>query len=101
MVLTGSIVNFLGILLGGGVGLLIHRLMKKGIPERFSDIIMKGIGLCVLAIAFDGILAGENPMITIFATVIGCPRQRLSLCKGIHDRHPALLRRHHGHQGFP
>lgn len=71
MVLTGSIVNFLGILLGGGVGLLIHRLMKKGIPERFSDIIMKGIGLCVLAIAFDGILAGENPMITIFATVIG------------------------------
>ena len=71
MVLTGSIVNFLGILLGGTVGLLIHRLLKKGIPQRFSDSIMKGIGLCVLAIAFDGILAGDNPMITIFAMVIG------------------------------
>lgn len=72
MILTGSIVNFLGILLGGAVGLLIHRLLQKGIPERFSDMIMKGIGLCVLAIAFGGISSGSNTMITIFSMVIGC-----------------------------
>ena len=72
MILTGSIVNFLGILLGGAVGLLIHRLLQKGIPERFSDMIMKGIGLCVLAIAFGGISSGSNTMITIFSMVVGC-----------------------------
>ena len=90
MVLTGSIVNFLGILLGGGVGLLIHRLMKKGIPERFSDIIMKGIGLCVLAIAtsIDALAVGVSMAfmsvnILFSAVIIGVVAFGMSLVGGV------------------
>ena len=30
MMLTGTLVNAAGILLGGGAGLLVHRLMRRG-----------------------------------------------------------------------
>ncbi len=69
--LTGTIVNVLGILLGGGVGLLLHRLMGRGVPERFRDIIMKGIGLCVVYIALGGVLDGKKPLVTILSMVLG------------------------------
>lgn len=70
MILLGSIVNVLAILLGGGVGLLIHRLGQK-IPERFSERIMQGLGLCVLYIAADGLLDGSKTLVTIFSMVLG------------------------------
>ena len=71
MIMMGTIVNALGVLLGGAVGLVIHKLLHRGIPERFSEIIMKGIGLCVVYIAFGGILDGSNALITIFSMVLG------------------------------
>ncbi len=70
MILLGSIVNVLAILLGGGIGLLIHRLGQK-IPERFSERIMQGLGLCVLYIAADGLLDGSKTLVTIFSMVLG------------------------------
>ena len=71
MIFLGSIVNALGVLLGGGVGLAIHKLLHKGIPERYSERIMQGIGLCTVAIAAGGILSGENTLITILSMVVG------------------------------
>ena len=63
MMLTGTLVNAAGILLGGGAGLLVRRLMRRGVPERFSDIVMKGIGLCTIYIAATGLLDGSKSLV--------------------------------------
>lgn len=65
--LTGSIVNALGILGGTAVGLLLGRF----IPTHMSDAISKGVALCVLYIGISGSLAGENALIAILSIVIG------------------------------
>lgn len=65
--LTGSIVNALGILGGTAVGLLLGRF----IPAHMSDAITKGVALCVLYIGVSGALAGENALIAILSIVIG------------------------------
>lgn len=65
--MLGAIVNTLTVLAGGLIGLLL----KKGISERFSDIIMKGIALCVLFIGISGSLTGSNVIISIVCVVIG------------------------------
>ena len=71
MMLTGTLVNAAGILLGGGAGLLVHRLMRRGVPERFSDMVMKGIGLCTVYIAATGLLDGSKALVTILSVVLG------------------------------
>ena len=71
MILTGTLVNVAGILLGGGVGLLVHRLLRRGVPERFSDMVMKGIGLCTIYIAATGLLDGSKSLVTILSVVLG------------------------------
>ena len=48
----GTIVNFVSVLALGMLGSLI----KKSIPERFSDSIMSAIGVCVIYIGIDGAL---------------------------------------------
>ncbi len=65
--MLGAIVNTLTVLVGGLLGLLL----KKGISERFSEIIMKGIALCVLFIGISGSLTGSNVIISIVCIVIG------------------------------
>ena len=65
--MLGVTVNAFAIILGGFLGLLI----KKGVPERFSDAIMKGLGLCVLYIAIDGALEGTNVLVLIISVAIG------------------------------
>ncbi len=65
--LTGSIVNALGILVGTAVGLLLGKL----IPERLSDAITKGVALCVLYIGVSGMLADENTLVMILSMVLG------------------------------
>ena len=49
---VGTLVNFAVVLIMGTLGSLI----KKGIPKRFSDIIMSAMGVCVLYIGIDGLL---------------------------------------------
>lgn len=71
MMLTGTLVNAAGILVGGGMGLLVHRLMRRGVPERFSDMVMKGIGLCTIYIAATGLLDGSKSLVTILSVVFG------------------------------
>ena len=65
--LTGTIVNAIAVIIGSTIGLLL----KKGIPQRFSDSIMKAIALCVIYIGIDGCLQGEKTLVTIISMVLG------------------------------
>ncbi len=63
----GAAVNALAIMLGALVGLLF----KRGIPERIGSTLSKGLALCVLMIGIQGIMKGENTLVTILSVVLG------------------------------
>ena len=65
--MLGVIVNTVAVLLGGSVG----TLCKKGIPEKLSNAVMIGIGLCAVYIGIDGALAGNNTLVLIISMVLG------------------------------
>lgn len=65
--MLGTIVNALAVIAGAFVGLLL----KKGIPEKISDVVMKGVALCVLYIGISSALAGTNTLIAIISIVLG------------------------------
>ncbi len=65
--MLGTLVNAGGIFVGGLLGLLL----KKGIPEKMNDAIMKGVALCVLFIGLKGCLEGDNALIAILSMVLG------------------------------
>lgn len=65
--MTGTIVNALAVIVGSSIGLLL----KKGIPQRFSDSIMKAVALCVIYIGIDGCLQGNNTLIAIISMAVG------------------------------
>lgn len=65
--LTGSFINVALVVVGGCLGLLL----KKGLPERVSDAVMKALGLCVLLIGIDGCLKGENTLVTVISMAVG------------------------------
>ncbi len=65
--LTGSFINVALVVVGGALGLLL----KKGLPERVSDAVMKGLGLCVLYIGIDGCLDGQNALVTVISMAVG------------------------------
>lgn len=67
MALFGAIFNAVCIFLGGILGILI----KKGIPERVNDCVMKGLGLCVCYVGISGSLKGENVVIAILSMALG------------------------------
>lgn len=54
----GTLVNFAVVLIAGMLGTLI----KKGVPQRFTDIIMSAMAICVIYIGIDGIL-GKPPAV--------------------------------------
>ncbi len=65
--MLGTIVNCITVLVGGSIGLLLRR----GLPERLSDTIMKGLALCVLYIGVSGALEGQNVLIAILSIALG------------------------------
>lgn len=65
--MIGVIVNAAGVLIGGSIGLLL----KKGIPEKWSELIFKGIALCVIYIGVAGSLEGENTVVLILSMALG------------------------------
>ena len=65
--MIATIVNMVAVLIGGSVGLLL----KKGLPEKLSDSIMKGLGLCTLYLGISGSLKGQNSLILIISMVVG------------------------------
>nr|WP_255375018.1 DUF554 domain-containing protein [Anaerovibrio sp. JC8] len=53
------------------IGSLIGLLLRKGIPDRMSDVIMEALGVCTLVIGFQGALQEANILIMIVAVVVG------------------------------
>jgi uncharacterized membrane protein YqgA involved in biofilm formation len=65
--MIGVIVNTVAVIAGSLIGLLF----KKGIPQKLTDAVMIGIGLCTLYIGISGALEGENALILIGSIAIG------------------------------
>lgn len=65
--MIGTIVNTLAVVVGSMAGLLL----RKGIPKKISDTVMKALALCVIYIGIDGALSGEKTLVTILSMVIG------------------------------
>lgn len=65
--MLGTIVNTIAVIIGASIGLLL----KKGLPEKMADTLMKGLGLCTLFLGISGSLKGENSLILIISVVIG------------------------------
>lgn len=65
--MIGVMVNVLTVLIGSVAGLLL----KRGIPERVTESLMTGIGLCTIFIGISGALQGENTLILILSMAIG------------------------------
>lgn len=65
--MKGVIVNAVAVIIGSAIGLVF----KKGIPERLSDAIMKGLGLCVVYIGISGSLKGSQTIIVILSMILG------------------------------
>lgn len=65
--MLGTLVNTVAVLVGSCIGLLF----RKGLPERFGQVIMKGLGLCVMYIGIKGALKGENEIIAILSVAVG------------------------------
>lgn len=69
--MLGPIINAAAIIICSLIGVLITRLIKGGIPEKYNDIIMKGLGLTVLLIGLQGALQVKHIVLMIFSIVIG------------------------------
>lgn len=65
--MLGTIVNTIAVIIGAVIGMFL----KKGIPQRLSDTMMKGIGLCTLFLGISGSLDGQNSLILIISIVVG------------------------------
>lgn len=65
--MIATIVNAGAILAGGLLGLVF----RKGLPQRISDTLMKGLALCVMLIGISGSLKGENTLIAILSIALG------------------------------
>lgn len=65
--MLGTIINTIAVIIGASIGLLI----KKGIPKRIGDSLMKGLGLCSLYIGISGAFKGENTLLMIVSMVAG------------------------------
>ena len=65
--MLGTIVNAITVIIGSLVGVLI----KKGIPQKISDLVMKGVGLCVLYIGISGALEGNNTLVLVISMALG------------------------------
>ncbi|MGT2754227.1 DUF554 domain-containing protein [Streptococcus ovis] len=63
----GAIVNAMCIVIGAGLGLGI----QKGLSQRFHDILMKGMSLCVVVIGIQGAMQATDTMLLILSLVFG------------------------------
>jgi len=65
--MISPVVNAVAIIIGSLIGLLL----KKGIPKRLTDSVMKALGLCTTFIGITGLLKGENVLVLIVSMVLG------------------------------
>ena len=65
--LIGTIINVGAILLGSALGLLLRRSFKQAI----ADVVLQGLGLCVILIGLTGALKTDNILLVILSMVVG------------------------------
>ncbi len=65
--MIGVLVNVATVLAGSLIGLVF----KKGISKKYSDAVMVGIGFCTILIGIQGMLKGENVLVSIVSMVLG------------------------------
>jgi len=65
--MLGTIVNTAAVIIGASIGLLI----KKGIPKRIGDSLMRALGLCTIFIGISGAFKGEDTLVMIISMVLG------------------------------
>lgn len=65
--MLGVIVNVIAIVAGTLIGLLV----KRGLPERVSNVLMQGLGLVVIVIGVQGAIAEPNVLVMIVSVVVG------------------------------
>ena len=78
--LWGTIVNAIGIILGTLLGLVVkiftgskknENVMEGGFLGELSDVIMKGVAICVLLVGITGAIETKNIMIVVVSIVVG------------------------------
>lgn len=67
MILSGTVVNAAAIIIGGTAG----SILKRGISERYSNVIMSALGLLTVAIGTMFAIESKNIMVVVFSLVIG------------------------------
>ena len=65
--MIAAVLNAVLVIVGSAVGLLF----KGKIKESYSDAIMIGLGLCVMAIGITGAVKTENMLVVIVSMVVG------------------------------
>ncbi len=65
--MVGVLVNVATVLAGSFIGLVF----KKGISKKYTDAVMIGIGFCTILIGVQGMLKGENVLVSIVSMVLG------------------------------
>lgn len=65
--MLGTIVNTIAVIIGALIGILL----KRGLPEKMADTLMKGLGLCTLFLGISGSLKGQDSMVLIISMVAG------------------------------
>jgi len=65
--MASPIVNAMAVIIGSLIGLLL----KKGIPKRLTDSVMKALGLCTIFVGITGLFNGENVLVLIISMVLG------------------------------
>lgn len=66
MVLLGAVMNGVGILIGGVLGLFLNR-----VPERIKETTMNGIGLAVLLIGLQMAIQSEEIIVLLLSLLLG------------------------------
>jgi uncharacterized membrane protein YqgA involved in biofilm formation len=64
----------IGVLINGAaivVCSLLGRFLFRNIPERFDEIITKGLGLCVLFVGIKGSLENQRVILLILSVILG------------------------------
>jgi uncharacterized protein len=75
--MKGTLINSAAVLVGSGLGLML----KKGIPPRFQQTLMQGLGLAVILIGLQMALKTQNVLIVIISLTVGAVIGEL-LCIG-------------------
>ena len=61
IIITGAIINAVAILAGGGIGLLL----KGRITDRYSQSLLRVLGLCVCIIGISGAIGGDIMLLVV------------------------------------